>query len=208
MHFSKPERQPRIWDEGKSRLPDVYGQRGSYAVSASRVWAACRCETREMTDRRRLTRDTIRVALAVGGWIVFALAPIGGLDVAPVAIIGGAFVGISVGAVIIRVARGEPKRDVAWQLGAASSVLLWVFASLYLALGANRANFGHVLTHVDCLYLAFGTLTTSGTGHLSPNSQAARAVVTAQYGADLLFIVVAVGLAMAALAARPTNSPS
>jgi hypothetical protein len=157
-------------------------------------------------DRRKLIRDTTRVVLAVGGWIVFALAPIGGLDVAPVAIVGGTFVGISVAAIVIRVARGEPKRDVAWQLGAASSVLLWVFASLYLALGSSRANFGRVLTHVDCLYLALGTLTTSGTGRLSPDSQAARVVVSAQYGADLLFVVVAVGLAMAALAARPTRT--
>jgi hypothetical protein len=155
-----------------------------------------------MADRARLARDAGRVALAVGGWIVFAVAPIGGLDVAPVAIIGGAFVAFSVCAVIVRVVRGQTERDVAWQLGAAGSVLLWVFASRYLALGSNRSNFGHVLTHVDCLYLALGTLTTSGTGRLAPNSQAARVLVSAQYGADVIFIVVAVGLAIATLATR------
>jgi hypothetical protein len=158
-----------------------------------------------MTDRPRLARDATRVVLAIGGWIVFALAPIGGFDVAPVAIIGGAFVAFSVSAVIIRVVRGDTERDVAWQLAAAASVLLWVFASLYLALGSRRSNFGHVLTHVDCLYLALGTLTTSGTGGLSPNSQAARIVVSSQYGADVLFIVVAVGLAIATLATRVAN---
>jgi hypothetical protein len=164
--------------------------------------------TQSIDDHARLARDVIRVALAIGGWIVFALAPIGGLDVAPVAIMGGTFVAISVSGVIVRVVRGDTKRDVAWQLGAAASVLLWVFASLYLALGAKRANFGHVLTHVDCIYLALGTLTTSGTGRLSPNSQAARVAVSAQYGADLLFVFVAVGLAVAVLGARLTSKPS
>jgi voltage-gated potassium channel len=67
-------------------------------------------------------------------------------------------------------------------------LFLLLFASAYFAMARiSRANFStHVLTRTDALYFTVTTFSTVGYGDITPVSQSARLVVTAQMLLDLL----------------------
>lgn len=74
----------------------------------------------------------------------------------------------------------------------ASTVPLFVllFASVYFVMAqASPANFGiHQLTRTDALYFTVTVFSTVGFGDITPVSQGARLVVTAQMLLDLLVL--------------------
>ena len=69
-------------------------------------------------------------------------------------------------------------------------LLVLLFASVYLAMArASPASFStHQLTRTDALYFTVTTFTTVGFGDITPASQGARLVVTAQMILDLLVL--------------------
>ena len=73
-------------------------------------------------------------------------------------------------------------------LAATVPLFLLLFASAYLAMArSSPANFStHDLTRTDALYFTVTTFATVGYGDISPASQSARLVVTAQMILDLL----------------------
>jgi hypothetical protein len=82
-------------------------------------------------------------------------------------------------------------------------LFLLLFASTYFTIAAtNPANFStHPLTRTDALYFTVTTFSTAGFVDITPVSQSARLVVTAQMLLDLL----ALGLGIRVLAARPVH---
>jgi voltage-gated potassium channel Kch len=57
---------------------------------------------------------------------------------------------------------------------------------------ASPATFSHPLTRTDSLYFTVTTFSTVGYGDITPTSQTARLVVTAQMILDLLFLGVGI----------------
>lgn len=80
------------------------------------------------------------------------------------------------------------------------SLVLQFFSYLYWAYGTTR-NFSIRLTHLDAFYFALGTLTTAGTGNISPVSETARELQAFQMAVDLAFT----GFAVAIILARYSN---
>jgi hypothetical protein len=73
------------------------------------------------------------------------------------------------------------------------SLFLLLFASAYFAMSrASPATFSHPLTRTDSLYFTVTTFSTVGYGDITPTSQTARLVVTAQMILDLLFLGVGI----------------
>jgi hypothetical protein len=72
---------------------------------------------------------------------------------------------------------------------------------VYWHIGTAK-NFGQSLTHLDATYFTVGTLTTTGTGTISPQSQSARLLVTVQYAVDLVFLAVVLSVFAGRLAAE------
>lgn len=69
-------------------------------------------------------------------------------------------------------------------------ILLWLlsFASAYWAIGAD--GFGeHPLTRLDALYFATTVGSTTGFGDISPHSQLARGMVTAQMWSGFILLI-------------------
>jgi hypothetical protein len=79
--------------------------------------------------------------------------------------------------------------------------LVLLFTSVYWHIGTAK-NFGQSLTHLDATYFTVGTLTTTGTGTISPQSQSARLLVTVQYAVDLVFLAVVLSVFAGRLAAE------
>lgn len=72
--------------------------------------------------------------------------------------------------------------------------LLWIiFASTFYVMSeADPSNFSEPLTRTDALYLVVTVFSTVGFGDITPDSQTARALVTAQIVVNL--VVVGLGL--------------
>lgn len=79
--------------------------------------------------------------------------------------------------------------------------LVLLFTIVYWNIGTAK-NFGQSLTHLDATYFTVGTLTTAGTGTISPRSQSARLLVTVQYAVDLVFLAVVLSVFAGRLAAE------
>lgn len=73
------------------------------------------------------------------------------------------------------------------------SQLLQFFSYIYWSYGTPR-NFNAVLSHLDSLYIAAGTLTTAGTGRFLATSELATRLQLVQMGLDFALIAVAVAL--------------
>lgn len=85
---------------------------------------------------------------------------------------------------------------IAFKLINASLLIVGVFAAVYLGIGTPR-NFGMSLSRIDAIYFTLGTLTSQGTGTIMPTSDLARMVVSIQMIVDVLFVVIALGIAVA-----------
>jgi voltage-gated potassium channel len=100
----------------------------------------------------------------------------------------------------IRIARGT--KDFTWVMGFALLnaflVLLVAFAGFYWRFGTT-ANFNVTLSRLDALYFALGTLSTAGTGSITPISQLARGLVSIQMILDLMLVAVATTIVIARL---------
>jgi voltage-gated potassium channel len=94
--------------------------------------------------------------------------------------------------------------EIICNIGAAFSVLVAEFAFLYFTYG-SMANFSTNLSRLDAIYFAIGTLSTAGTGNIAATSEVARGIQTVQMVLDLVLIVFAVTLVLAALSNRRTD---
>jgi hypothetical protein len=84
---------------------------------------------------------------------------------------------------------------------AAISLILAIFSYTYYAIG-GFANFSHRLTRLDAFYVAFGNLTTAGSGNLYPITERSRALVTIQYGADIILFTGLISIILLRLSRR------
>ncbi len=100
----------------------------------------------------------------------------------------------------IRIAQGA--KAFTWVVGAVllNAFLLLVvdFAGFYWQFGTTE-NFNVSLSHLDALYFAVGTLSTAGTGSITPQSQLARGLVTIQMVLDFVLVAIAIGIAVGRL---------
>jgi hypothetical protein len=93
-------------------------------------------------------------------------------------------------------------RSMGWVIAAnanALSLLVGQFSIWYAAYGTAK-NWGAPLSRLDGLLIALGTLTTAGSFGITPRTDAARGLVTAQLGVDVIASVVIFGLFVARLA--------
>jgi hypothetical protein len=67
------------------------------------------------------------------------------------------------------------------------SFILVVFSSIYYSSG-GAANFSQPLSRFDAFYVALGNLSTVGSGSIYPITEKARALVSIQYGVDILLV--------------------
>jgi len=80
-------------------------------------------------------------------------------------------------------------------LGVAIAVFLTVFAALYLSLAqGSDTSFSEGLDHTGALYLTITIFSTVGFGDITPDSELARLVVSAQMLLDLVVIGAVVRL--------------
>ena len=100
-------------------------------------------------------------------------------------------------------------------LAATVPLFLLLFASAYFTMAAtNPANFStHSLTRTDALYFTVTTFSTAGFGDITPVSQSARLVVTAQMLLDLLALGLGIRVLVGAVQlarqqTRPATDPS
>jgi len=97
----------------------------------------------------------------------------------------------------------------------AVSLTLANFSWFYWENG-GRENFTSVLSHLDSVYFALGTLSTAGTGTLSAVSETARGIQAAQMAVDIGLTLFAVGVVVSRftapfgkrLPARPSSHAS
>ena len=94
-------------------------------------------------------------------------------------------------------------------------LFLLLFASAYFTMAAtNPANFSTLsLTRTDALYFTVTTFSTAGFGDITPVSQSARLVVTAQMLLDLLALGLGIRVLVGAVQlarqqTRPATDPS
>jgi len=85
------------------------------------------------------------------------------------------------------------------------SMLLALFSTLYWNYG-SATNFSIILSRLDAVYFAIGTLTTAGTGNIAPISQTARGIQALQMILDLGLVVFAITLVLAAFSSRPKKA--
>ena len=86
-------------------------------------------------------------------------------------------------------APGIATRDVAIAAVITISLLVGDFSSIYYSYGTDH-NWSIPLTHLDAVFISFGTLTTVGTGDIQPKSELARGLLTAQMGVDLIAVTL------------------
>jgi hypothetical protein len=89
-------------------------------------------------------------------------------------------------------------------------LFLLLFASVYFAMArASPANFStHQLTRTDALYFTVTTFSTVGFGDITPASQSARLVVTAQMILDLLVLGLGIRAFVWAVQAGRQQTPA
>lgn len=143
-------------------------------------------------ERRRLVvlgllRSLATTVVLVG---LYFLLPLDRITSVPVALAGGLLILLAGTAWQVReiVRATYPALRAIEALAATVPLFLLLFASAYLAMArSSPANFStHQLTRTDALYFTVTTFATVGYGDISPASQSARLVVTAQMILDLL----------------------
>jgi voltage-gated potassium channel len=132
------------------------------------------------------------LATAVVLVALYYLLPLDHLTSVPLALAGGLLILLAVIAWQLRaiVRAQEPAVRAIVALASTVPLFLLLFASVYFAMAqASPANFStHQLTRTDALYFTVTTFSTVGYGDITPASQSARLVVTAQMILDLLVL--------------------
>jgi voltage-gated potassium channel len=78
-------------------------------------------------------------------------------------------------------------------------VFLVLFAAAYFMMARTNGNFAEPLTRTDSLYFTVTVFATVGFGDITPKSEGARLIVTAQMLADLLILGAAIRVILGAV---------
>lgn len=105
---------------------------------------------------------------------------------------------------VIPIARGARGVTIALVASLINAFLYLVvtFAGLYYHFGTSSNFSKPLVTRVDALYFTLGTLTTAGTGNIAPVSQLSRGLTSLQMVIDLVYITIAVAIAVTRLTER------
>ncbi|HEX2771795.1 MAG TPA: potassium channel family protein, partial [Micromonosporaceae bacterium] len=96
--------------------------------------------------------------------------------------------------------RQSPLRALMQRLGVAIALVVGIVAVVYFDRDGYRDNNGEGMTLVDCFYYAVVTLSTTGYGDITPQSQAARVVnILVITPARVLFLIILVGTTLEVL---------
>ena len=171
-------------------------------VSAGRRWLT------GLAVLRSLATTTVLVGL-------YYLLPLDHLAGVPLAVtlVAGLLVLLAVAAGQLRLVAGAryPAARAAEALATTVPLFLLLFASAYFVMArASPASFSHTLTRTDALYFTVTTFSTVGYGDITPVSQAARLMVTAQMILDLLALGLGIRVFIGAvqLARQPRPDPA
>lgn len=172
----------------------------------------------------RIARTALRAAASVVLWVgLYYLLPLDRSS-EPVAVgmltVGlGAFVTLTAFQIRAILRSPFPVLSAVEAMATSIPLFLVLFAGTYVVLAtAAPGNFGGHLSHTDGLYFTVTVLSTVGFGDITPHSQTARLVVTAQMIADLAILGLVVRLTVSAVregrarldtgsAAKPGTAP-
>lgn len=101
--------------------------------------------------------------------------------------------GIALPAALIGVYQTPSKRTMLVYVLIGGVLLVTGFTSIYYLIAPT--NFNHPMSRLGALYFTLGTLTTAGTGNLSPLTDSARTFVSIQYVVDIIYAVIIIGIA-------------
>jgi len=157
-------------------------------------------------ERRRLiliavARPTLTAFVLVGVYFVVPVEHVRSTSEV-LSLVGGALVVLLVGWWQIRriLASEYPVVQGVEALTTIVSVYLVVFATLYLRMSvAHPGNFTEPLSRIDALYFCLTVFSTVGFGDIAASTGAARAVVSAQMVANLIFLALGIRLLTAAV---------
>jgi hypothetical protein len=146
------------------------------------------------SNRRRIIGAVARILVVVGVLLaVYLSAPIDERPVGMVAV--RLFVGLAVVVVVLvwqirAVTRSQyPTQRAVEAVATCIPLLILVFASAYVAVGDNVSDsFTEDLSRLDAVYFTVTVLATVGFGDISPRSEVARGLVTAQMLVDLVLV--------------------
>jgi voltage-gated potassium channel len=170
----------------------------------------------DLEPRRRrlvLIRSVMTIALLwAASLAVYYLAPVGragGVHELLWLVVGLLLVGVVVFRQTRRILAADfPGLRAVEGLAVVLPLFLLVFAALYLAISqANPATFSEELDHTRALYFAITVFSTVGFGDITPTTNTARIVVSAQMLLDLVVIGVVVRLLIEAAKSRLGSSP-
>jgi voltage-gated potassium channel len=163
--------------------------------------------------RRRVILGLFRaLATAVVLVVLYYLLPLDHVKDVPVTLAVGLVILLAVVAwqlrAIVRAKYPAVRAVVALALTVPLFVLL--FASVYFVMAqASPANFGiHQLTRTDALYFTVTVFSTVGFGDITPLSQGARLVVTAQMMLDLLVLGLGIRVFVGAVQLGRQQAPA
>ena len=146
------------------------------------------------SDRRRIIGALLRILVVIGVLLaVYLTAPIDERPVGRVAI--RLFIGLAAVVVVLiwqirAVTKSEyPTQRAVEAVATCIPLLILVFASAYVAVADNVSDsFSEDLSRLDAVYFTVTVLATVGFGDISPRSEAARGLVTAQMLVDLVLV--------------------
>ena len=109
---------------------------------------------------------------------------------------------------IRRIAFAElPELRAVEALGVVIALFLVLFSAIYLALShGNGRTFSEPLDHIRAIYLTITVFSTVGFGDITPRTDGARVLVSAQMLLDL--VIIGVGVRLLFSAARSRISPA
>ena len=152
------------------------------------------------------------LATAVVLVALYYLLPLDHVRDVPVTLVVGLVILLAVTAYQLRAIVRAKYPAVRAVVALASTVPLFVllFASVYFVMArASPANFGpHQLTRTDALYFTVTVFSTVGFGDITPVSQSARLVVTAQMMLDLLVLGLGIRVFVGAVQLGRRQSPA
>jgi voltage-gated potassium channel len=163
--------------------------------------------------RRRVILGLFRaLATAVVLLVLYYLLPLDHVKNVPVTLAVGLVILLAVIAWQLRAIVRAKYPAVRAVVALASTVPLFVllFASVYFVMAqASPANFGiHQLTRTDALYFTVTVFSTVGFGDITPLSQGARLVVTAQMMLDLLVLGLGIRVFVGAVQLGRQQAPA
>ena len=196
---------------GEGPIPDATGRRRRNRTPAAAVRLA---ELEQHQRRLAILRSgaiiTLSSILILGAYFVIPIGRESGLRAllrlgADVALVGAVFAWQ-----IRRIAFAElPELRAVEALGIVVVLFLVAFSAIYLAMSHQSAStFTQPLDHVRALYFTITVFSTVGFGDITPRTDPARLVVSAQMLLDLAIIGVVVRLLLNAAKSRITPAES